>query len=42
MVWSVVALEAELLVVMIDLNISNIFVVYDYNFRMVYIYDFNF
>lgn len=35
--WFMVALEAELLVVMIDLNISNIFVVYNYNFRMVYI-----
>ena len=32
-----VAFEAELLVVIIDLNISNIFVVYNYNFRMVYI-----
>jgi hypothetical protein len=37
MEWSEVALEAELLVVIIDLNISNIFVVYNYNFRMVYI-----
>ena len=35
--WFMVALEAELLVVMIELNISNIFVVYNYNFRMVYI-----
>ena len=35
--WFMVALEAELLVVIIDLNISNIFVVYNYNFRMVYI-----
>jgi len=35
--WFMVALEAELLVVMIDLNISNIFVVYNYNLRMVYI-----
>ena len=35
--WFMVALEAELLVVIIDLNISNIFVVYNYNLRMVYI-----
>lgn len=37
MEWGEVALEAELLVVIIDLIICNIFVVYNYNFRKVYI-----